>query len=55
MTLMEKYDVKGEDCLFIDDREDNVVAARDLGMQAIRFEDYEQVREELELLLENQA
>ena len=54
-TLMDKYDLKAEECVFIDDREENVVAARELGMQAIRFENYAQARGELELLIEKQA
>ena len=54
-TLMDKFDLKAEECVFIDDREDNVVAARELGMQAIRFEDYEQAKEELAELLEQRA
>ena len=54
-TLMDKYDLKTEECVFIDDREDNVFAARELGMQAIRFEDYEQAKEELAELLEQRA
>jgi len=47
-TLLEKYGLQAEECLFIDDREENVAAARELGMQAIRFENYEQAREEME-------
>ncbi len=47
-TLMQKYDLKAEECVFIDDREENVVAARELGMQAIQFENYEHARQEFE-------
>lgn len=43
--LLGKYDLKAEECLFIDDREENIAAARELGMQAVRFENYEQARE----------
>ena len=50
-TLMDQYDLQAAECLFIDDRIDNVVAARKLGMQAIRFENYAQAREELEITL----
>lgn len=49
-TLMDKYNLKAEECVFLDDREDNVVAARKLGMQAIRFETYKQARAEMEKL-----
>ena len=43
--LLEKYGLRAEECLFIDDREENIDAARELGMQAVRFENYEQARE----------
>lgn len=35
--LLEKYSLKPEECLFIDDRQDNVEGARKEGMQAFRF------------------
>jgi len=36
-------------CLFIDDSERNVIAARKLGLDSIRFEDPEQLRKEIRL------
>ena len=43
--LLEKYHLNPEECLFLDDREDNVEAARKAGMQSMLFtEDYESLR-----------
>ena len=43
--LLEKYQLNPEECLFLDDREDNVEGARKAGMQAMVFtEDYESLR-----------
>lgn len=39
--LCEKYDLTPERCLFIDDRQENVNAAKQFGMQAVRFDGYE--------------
>ncbi|MGN0295450.1 MAG: HAD family hydrolase [Lachnospiraceae bacterium] len=39
--LCEKYDLVPEHCLFIDDRQENVDAAVQFGMQAVRFDGYE--------------
>ncbi len=47
--------VAPEACLFIDDREFNVLAARALGMQVIRFESVPQLRAALQDLLETGA
>jgi len=44
-----------ESCLFIDDREGNVLVARQLGMQAIRFESVPQLRVALSPLLDRRT
>lgn len=51
--LMQKYQLKPEDCLFFDDRPENTEAARKLGMQAVTVEDgsEELLLRELEKLL----
>ncbi len=36
--LLEKYSLKSEECLFIDDRQDNVDGALKAGMKAHRFD-----------------
>ena len=33
--LLKKYDLKASECLFLDDRKDNVVAASNLGFETI--------------------
>ena len=45
--LMDKFSLKADECVFIDDREDNVKAAVRLGMKGIVFQSYEQAREAL--------
>jgi putative hydrolase of the HAD superfamily len=37
--LLERYGLRPEECFFIDDREDNVEAARSLGMEGYVFRD----------------
>lgn len=49
--LCSKYNLKAEECVFIDDLPKNVEAARNEGMQGIVFQTLEQAREELEALL----
>ena len=39
--ICKEYHLKPEECLFIDDNEDNVQAARACGLHSIRFENYE--------------
>ena len=43
-TFLDKYSLKGEECLFIDDRADNVAGAKEAGFNTFRFNgDYEQI------------
>lgn len=49
--LLKQYDLKAEESVFIDDREDNVEGARHVGMQGIVFQSYEQACRDLETLL----
>jgi FMN phosphatase YigB (HAD superfamily) len=39
--------VRPEEALFVDDREVNVQAARDLGIRAVQFRSVEKLREDL--------
>ena len=48
--LLNRYGLKPEDCVFIDDREDNVEAARSLGMKGIVFKDFKSAVSNLESL-----
>lgn len=45
--LMERYDLTPENCVFIDDTERNVIAARALGMKGIVMKSREQAVSEL--------
>ena len=41
MTLLRRYDLKAEECVFIDDTEENVLSAEKLGFAGILFTGYE--------------
>lgn len=49
--LCMTYDLKPEECVFLDDRIDNLKSAGALGFHTVRFQNYEQARGELEKLL----
>jgi len=47
-TFLEKYGLKGDECLFIDDREDNIEGAKKAGLNTFRFEgDYKKILNKL--------
>ena len=48
--LLERYDLKAEECVFLDDTEKNLPMAREFGIHTILFKDKEQAVEELKML-----
>ena len=46
-VLLDRYQLKAEECLFIDDNPDNVAAAKGMGMQGIVFNGAEDLRKKL--------
>ena len=48
--LLERYDLKPEECVFLDDTEKNLPTAREFGIHTIHFQDREQALKELEKL-----
>lgn len=48
--MMEKFDLKPENCLFIDDTAKNVEASRKFGIETIHFKNPDDLRKELEEL-----
>ena len=52
-TLLEKYSLKAEECVFLDDREENIEAAKKLGFHGIVFTSKEKAEKELETILKS--
>ena len=49
--LLDRFGLKAEECVFIDDREVNVSAAKAMGIHGILFKNYEQAVKELYKLI----
>ncbi|MCR5785706.1 MAG: HAD family phosphatase [Eubacterium sp.] len=45
--LLDRYNLKAEECVFIDDKEENIEGAKALGFETILFDDFENVHEKL--------
>ena len=52
--LCSRYDLKAGECVFIDDLEKNVEAARKEGMKGLVFENFDQAKKELARILESE-
>lgn len=50
-AIARQLQLQPAECVFVDDQERYCAAARDMGMQAIVYQDFEQFRQELELIL----
>ncbi len=50
--LLERYDLNAEECVFIDDREENIAAADQLGFNTILFTEYDEVHDKLAEMLD---
>ena len=48
--LLERYDLKAEECVFIDDTEENVLSAEKLGFKGIVFTGYKDTVDKLDQL-----
>lgn len=50
-ALLSKYNLKKDECVFIDDAKRNIEGAEAIGIKGILFEDYESARKQLEEVL----
>ncbi len=48
--FLKEYELKADECLFIDDTEENVIVARELGFEGIVFTGYEELLKRLEAI-----
>lgn len=52
--LLERYQLIPSECVFIDDKTENIETARKLGMHAVKYTDYEQAHSEVNDVIRNQ-
>ncbi|MFZ2189613.1 MAG: HAD-IA family hydrolase [Candidatus Magasanikiibacteriota bacterium] len=50
--VLNKFKLKPEEILYIDDQEENLVDAREMGFKTIFYQDFEQVKNELLVIVE---
>lgn len=46
--LLEKYNLQAKECMFFDDKKENIATAKTLGMHGVVFEHLAQVKKEVE-------
>lgn len=51
-TMLQRYQLKAEECVFVDDNPANIQKAQQLGFHTVLFENYEQAHDELNEVLE---
>lgn len=51
-SFLRKFDVRAEECVFIDDKAENIAGAHAVGMYGITFRDTDRLKRELEPLLQ---
>lgn len=49
-TLLDRYQLKGEECVFIDDLNNNLIGAKAFGIETILFQNQEQAMRDLQKL-----
>lgn len=49
--ILEKLEVEGKDCIYIEDREKNLEPAKELDMRIIKFKNFVQFKDDLEKIL----
>jgi len=54
-TLLRRYNLKAEECVFIDDTEENVVSAQKIGLNGIVFTGYEDAVARLDEIVNSNA
>ena len=45
--FLERYGLRADECLFIDDTAENISAAQEMGFSALEFKNYEELLAEL--------
>lgn len=54
-TLLDRYVLKAKECVFIDDREENIIAAKEVGIHGIVFESRKQTQKAFENIVKQQT
>ncbi|MCH4284668.1 HAD-IA family hydrolase [Amedibacillus sp. NSJ-176] len=50
--LLKRYNLKAEECLFIDDNEKNIIAAKEMGIHGITLDQSDQIETYVNTYLE---